>query len=52
MARLTGKVGGKKIRPYSNALLKGSDLIMGHLLPDGHIHVGHIAEEIDDSSTG
>lgn len=37
---------------YSNALLKGSDLIMGHLFPNGHIHVGHIAEKVDNSSTG
>lgn len=42
----------KQKSPYSDALLKGSDLIMGHLLPDGHIHVGYVAEEVDDSSTG
>lgn len=42
----------KRIRPYSNTLLKGSDLIMGHLLSNGHIHIGDIAEKINDSSTG
>lgn len=38
--------------PYSNAFLEGSDLVVSHLLPNGHIHIGHIAEEIDDSSAG
>lgn len=46
------KVNKKKKMSYSNALLKGGDLIMGHLLPNGHIHVGHVAEEVDDSSAG
>lgn len=42
----------KEVQTYSNALLKGSDLIVRHLFPDGHVHVGHVAEKVDDSSTG
>lgn len=47
-----GKVRKEENRSYSDALLKGSNLIMCHLLSDSYIHVGHIAEEVDDSSTG
>lgn len=37
---------------HSNALLKGGDFVVGHLLPDGHIHVGDVAEEVDDPPAG
>lgn len=42
----------KEKRTHCNALLKSSDLIMGDLLPYGHIHVGYVTEEVDDSSAG
>ena len=35
-----------------NALLEGSDLVMGYLLADRYIHVGNVAQEVDDTATG
>lgn len=48
----TGTKSEERIRSYSDALLKGGDLIVGHLFSDGHVHVGHVAEEVDDPTTG
>lgn len=48
-----GKPGAKQLQPtHRNALLKGCDLVMRHLLSDGDVHVGHVAKEIDDAAAG
>lgn len=39
-------------KPHRNALLEGSDLVMGYLLADRYIHVGNVAQEVDDTATG
>lgn len=36
---------------YRNALLKGCDLVMGHLFSNGHVHVGDVTQEIDNPTT-
>ncbi len=36
---------------YRYALLKGSNFVVSHLFSYGHIHVRHITQKVDDSST-